>query len=109
MADTTTTTPPADPEAAAAAAAEAAAAEKAAGRRGSASSETEDPSRRPPSPEEHPTDSFVCENSRCRYHGVKRVVRWQHIGAGLYLRGPVLCHCGWAPPKTRESRGTTKR
>lgn len=106
MADTTTTTPPADPEAEAAAAALAAGESK---RRGSASSETEDPSRRAPTAEEHPTDSFVCENSRCRYHGVKRVVRWQHIGAGLYLRGPVLCHCGWAPPKTRESRGTTKR
>lgn len=57
---------------------------------------------RAPTAEEHPRTTWICENSRCRYFGVRRTVRWQHLGAGLYLVGTVRCHCGGLP--VRETR-----
>lgn len=54
-------------------------------------------SERAPSQDEHPTQTWVCENPRCRYVGKKRRVRMQHLGGGLYLRAPVVCLCGRQP------------
>jgi hypothetical protein len=54
-------------------------------------------SERAPKAEEHPTQTWTCENPRCRYVGKKRTVRLQHLGAGLYLRANVICFCGRPP------------
>ena len=64
-----------------------------------------DPSKTAPTAEEHPTTTWVCENSKCRYFGVLRKVRWQHLGAGLYLVGTVRCHCGQLPVKEPNTSG----
>lgn len=61
-------------------------------------------SERAPSPEEHPTTGWVCENPNCRYFGKKRRVRNQHLGAGLYLVGTVRCLCGQLPVREPGSR-----
>jgi hypothetical protein len=58
---------------------------------------TVDAARTAPTEEEHPTSVWTCENSHCRYFGIKRRVRWQHLGAGLYLVGTIRCICGRLP------------
>lgn len=52
---------------------------------------------RAPTAEEHPTSTWTCENPRCEFSGKRRTIRWQHLGGGLYLTGPVRCYCGGLP------------
>ena len=51
-----------------------------------------DPSKTAPAAEEHPTTTWVCENSKCRYFGV-------------YLVGTVRCLCGQLPVKEPNASG----
>lgn len=62
---------------------------------------------RSPTREEQPVETWVCENPRCEYAGKKRTVRYAHLGQGLYMRGPIICHCGRQP--VREPKVGAKR
>lgn len=58
-----------------------------------------------PEAKEAPTQTWICENPRCKYAGVKRTVRMAHLGQGLYLMGAIRCQCGSLPVKDIQRGG----